>query len=144
MEQIISVVEYLHFNGIAHRDLKPDNFLFLSSKEDSEIKIIDFGLSISTEEHDKVMVGTPIYMAPEVIKEAYDERSDNWSLGVIMYQLLTGKQPFQGQNRSQIFSNILDGKFNKSTASWIDISEEGKDLIEKFLTVNPNHRFTAA
>jgi serine/threonine protein kinase len=50
MEQIISVVEYLHFNGISHRDLKPDNFLFTNRKEDSEIRIIDFGLSISAED----------------------------------------------------------------------------------------------
>jgi len=141
---MISVVEYLHFNGISHRDLKPDNFLFMNNKEDSEIKIIDFGLSISTEEQDKVMVGTPIYMAPEVILSTYDERCDNWSIGVIMYQLLTGKQPFQGLSREEVFSKILEGDFIKTSASWFEISKEGRDLIEKFLIVNPNHRFTAA
>jgi len=73
MFKIISVVEYLHANSVSHRDLKPDNFLFVNKGIDSEIKVIDFGLSTLMKNRKneskklKTLVGTPIYMAPEVI-----------------------------------------------------------------------------
>ncbi len=107
MEKIFSVVEYLHLNGITHRDLKPQNFLFLTKKKNSEIRIIDFGLSKRFNQEDvepfREIVGTPHYVAPEVLKGRYDSRCDYWSIGVIMYFLLSGRVPFKGSSSKEMF-----------------------------------------
>jgi len=89
------------------------------------------------------LVGTPIYMAPEIIQGSYDERCDNWSLGCILYLLLTGHNAFKGKNRQQVFDTILSGDYDTSSKEYKSISPAAKDLISKFLIVNPNHRFTA-
>ena len=106
-----------------HRDLKLENLLFSNSKEDSEIKIIDFGLSRrinrtklnkNTNNNDNnnnlnSLVGTPIYTAPEILKgEIYDEKCDCWSIGVIIYILLCGVPPFEGDNKAVIYQNIVN------------------------------------
>ena len=149
MEKLFSAVEYLHQNGISHRDLKLDNFLFVDKSEDSEIRIIDFGLSttlLDLKNKGKSLnskVGTPIYMAPEVIQGDYDERCDNWSLGVILYQLLNGHTAFKGDKRKEVFKQILKGEYIMDTPEYKSLSDYAKHLISKFLIVNPNHRFTA-
>jgi len=110
MGKLFSAVAYLHKNGIIHRDIKPENFIFKDKTKNSEIKIIDFGLSRKYEpnQHRRLssMVGTPLYVAPEVLKENYDYRCDNWSLGVLIYQLLCGYPPFYAQTRKQVFKCI--------------------------------------
>jgi len=101
MEQMLSAVKHLHIHGIVHRDLKPENFLLATDEEDSEIKLIDFGLSkrfTSEEHHMHTVVGTPFYVAPEVLKGDYNGQCDIWSLGVILYILLCGYPPFEGDN----------------------------------------------
>mmetsp|Transcript_22989 Transcript_22989/g.19952 ORF Transcript_22989/g.19952 Transcript_22989/m.19952 type:complete len:132 (-) Transcript_22989:1318-1713(-) len=104
MRKVFSAVKYLHSIGIMHRDLKLENFLFKSKYPDSEIKLIDFGLStiFSETENKKFesMLGTPMYAAPEVIRGFYDQKCDVWSLGVMMYILLSGNPPFDGDNRN--------------------------------------------
>ena len=75
MRQMLSAVKHLHIHGIVHRDLKPENFLLASNEEDSEIKLIDFGLSkrfLSQQDHMHTVVGTPFYVAPEVLRGDYD------------------------------------------------------------------------
>lgn len=105
MKKIFLGLKYLHEKGVCHRDLKPENFLFSSNSEGSEIKIIDFGLSRYldeiSEESDGIfgselqtVCGTANYLAPEVIKGKYDKRCDIWSLGVLLYFLLSGELPF--------------------------------------------------
>lgn len=92
--KILDAIEYCHDEkGIVHRDLKPENFLFKDKSDDSEIKIIDFGLSRHDDENSGVMntkVGTPYYVAPEVLKRRYTKACDLWSIGVIAYILLCG------------------------------------------------------
>lgn len=91
MKKILSAVQHLHEHSICHRDLKPENFLFKNNKENAEIKIIDFGLSkkFSKLETDMTtIVGTPFYVAPEVLSGNYDTQCDLWSCGVILYVLL--------------------------------------------------------
>lgn len=91
VNDVMDAIRYCHSLGIVHRDLKPENFLFLTSADDSPIKIIDFGLSRHDDVNNGVMktrVGTPYYVAPEVLKQKYTNACDCWSLGVITYILL--------------------------------------------------------
>ena len=92
---------------------------------DSEVKLIDFGLSkrfFGKEQHMHTMVGTPYYVAPEVLKGDYDERCDVWSLGVIMYILLCGYPPFEGDNNKVIFQKILNSEVVVEDSEWKYIS----------------------
>lgn len=87
MEQVLSAVLYLHKHGFIHRDLKPENIIFETKDPKSKIKVIDFGTSCQYEQGSKLKkkLGTPYYIAPEVLKRYYDEKCDVWSCGVIMY-----------------------------------------------------------
>lgn len=98
IKQILQAVNYCHNKKIVHRDLKPEN-LMLESDDFMNIKVIDFGLSriFSNEKKMCQRLGTPYYIAPEVLKKKYDERCDIWSIGVIMHVLLSGTPPFQGR-----------------------------------------------
>ena len=104
MRKILSAVKHLHELNICHRDLKPENFLFSDKGTDAEIKLIDFGLSkrfgAHHDDHEKMhtIVGTPYYVAPEVLKGSYGYSCDVWSLGVILFILLCGYPPFEGDN----------------------------------------------
>lgn len=120
--QLMSAVNYCHGQGICHRDLKPENLLLLNSKDDSPLKVIDFGLSKIFKEEDHKMttkVGTVIevklmkayYVSPEVLQGDYDEKCDIWSAGVILYILLCGDPPFNGANDNEIYRKISARKF---------------------------------
>lgn len=153
MLKIFSAIKYLHERGITHRDLKPENFLFSDKTKDTEIKIIDFGLSkqfdVGHEESNttkalKTIVGTAFYVAPEVLEGKYDFRCDNWSLGVIAYTLLCGTPPFFGENNKEIFSKVLKGKFQFIPSEWKSISKDAQDFISKLLSTNVEKRYTAS
>lgn len=117
MKKILSAIKHLHEHQICHRDLKPENFLFADNTPESEIKLIDFGLSKrfgsdgGSKENIKIklqtIVGTPYYVAPEVLKGAYTNSCDIWSLGIILFIFLCGYPPFEGDNNKEIFKNVL-------------------------------------
>ena len=90
----------MHIKGIVHRDIKSDNIL-VASVDNLEIKLTDFGLSIYLDKSlDNDILGTPLYMAPELIKsQKYDSKIDIWSAGIVSYILLSGKLPFTGKNK---------------------------------------------
>ena len=98
MYKLFNAINHLHSVHISHRDLKPENCLFDSHSEDAEIKIIDFGLSTKFGEDEEssmhTLVGTPYFVAPEVLLKNYGPQCDIWSLGVIMFTLLVGHPPF--------------------------------------------------
>ena len=100
IKQMISAIMYFHRNNICHRDLKPENCLMDTNDEDSTIKLIDFGLAqkLSEDELMHSLNGTPYYIAPEVMMGSYDRRVDMWSLGVLIYIMLSGTPPFNGKN----------------------------------------------
>jgi len=105
IKQVLSAIKHLHDKNICHRDLKPENVLFESKSREAQVKLIDFGLSKyftpkGTGEIPSLMrtrIGTPYYMAPEVLDGAYDEACDMWSIGVITYCLLCGYPPFNAE-----------------------------------------------
>merc|ERR1719356_1767290 len=115
MQQIIRAVYYMHQNSICHRDLKPENFLFTSkdSIEKNTLKIIDFGLSCKFGPGQTLTTkaGTPYYVAPQVLDGKYDELSDIWSVGVIMFVLIAGYPPFYGDTDNEVLQKVRAGNF---------------------------------
>ena len=88
-------------------------------------------------------LGTPIYVAPEVLKKKYNEKCDLWSIGIILHTLLSGLPPFQGRNDDQIFEQIQLGYITFNGPEWKGISNEAKIFIKKLLQVNPENRCSA-
>ena len=144
VKQLLSAVNYIHLNNIVHRDLKPENIL-LDTQKNNIIKIIDWGTARFFEKNKKMnkVSGTPYYIAPEVLFEKYDEKCDVWSCGIIMYILLCGYPPFNGNNDNEILNSIKKGKFIFPKEEWSDVSNEAKDLINCMLRFNPEERLSA-
>ncbi|XP_060196602.1 calcium-dependent protein kinase 26-like [Lycium barbarum] len=142
---IVGVVEACHSLGVMHRDLKPENFLFVNEEEDSPLKTIDFGLSIFFKPgqiFDDV-VGSPYYVAPEVLRKRYGPEADIWSAGVIIYILLSGVPPFWGESEQEIFDEVLHGDIDFELDPWPKISQGAKDLVRRMLVRDPKKRLTA-
>ncbi|CAH2059179.1 unnamed protein product [Thlaspi arvense] len=142
---ILGVVQTCHSLGVMHRDLKPENFLFVNDDEDSPLKAIDFGLSMFVKpgENFTDVVGSPYYIAPEVLNKDYGPEADIWSAGVMIYVLLSGSAPFWGETEEEIFNEVLQGELDLSSDPWPQVSESAKDLIRKMLERNPKQRLTA-
>ncbi|KAI3919223.1 hypothetical protein MKW92_012791 [Papaver armeniacum] len=145
LKTIVGVVEACHSLGVMHRDLKPENFLFSNTDEDASLKATDFGLSVFYRPGDSFndVVGSPYYVAPEVLRKCYGPEADVWSAGVILYILLSGVPPFWAETETGIFRQILQGKLDFESEPWPGISESAKDLIQKMLERNPKKRLTA-
>lgn len=145
IKTIVGVVEACHSLGVMHRDLKPENFLFSSTDEDAELKATDFGLSVFYKPGDILsdVVGSPYYVAPEVLRKYYGPEADVWSAGVILYILLSGVPPFWAETEAGIFKEILQGPLDFESEPWPSISDSAKDLIRNMLTRDPRKRFTA-
>ena len=110
------------------------------------MKIIDFGTSTTYDPNSKMTqtFGTPYYIAPEVLRGSYDYKCDLWSLGVILYILLTGRPPFDGKSDTEIMKNVCVGKVNYNLPIFSKISKEGLDLMKKLLVLDTRHRITAS
>ena len=83
------------------------------------------------------MAGTPYYMAPEVLTGNYDMQADLWSIGVVLYTLVSGYLPFQGENSNIVFEKIKKGEFHFKQKEFDEVSGECKDLIKQLLVINP-------
>nr|GMD19143.1 calcium-dependent protein kinase 11-like [Ipomoea batatas]GMD59178.1 calcium-dependent protein kinase 11-like [Ipomoea batatas] len=129
MKTIAGVVESCHSLGVMHRDLKPENFLFDSPDEDAKLKSTDFGLSVFFKpgQYMSDVVGSPYYVAPEVLQKHYGTEVDVWS----------------AETDNGIFRQILKGKLDLESDPWPSISDSGKDLIKKMLHRDPKKRITA-
>ena len=146
MLQIVSAICYSHSNRIVHRDIKPENIMLEKTNNDNLlIKLIDWGGARYFSKNKKMSTikGTPYYIAPEVLKEVYDEKCDIWSIGVIFYVLLCGYPPFNGDKDIEIMQNVQRGQFFFPEEEWDVISPEAKDLIRKMLTYDPAKRISA-
>lgn len=136
VKQVLEAFIYLQENNILHRDLKPENLLSC----DGIIKLADFGWSV----HSKAVTrttfcGTLLYMAPEIAQQQdYDYKSDNWAIGVLTYEFLVGKPPFNTESSREILESITNG--NLSYPSFL--SYEAKNFISKLLVVNPQQRMS--
>ena len=137
--QLINGVDYIHKKGVAHRDLKPENLLLTVDKV---LKIIDFGLSHEYDENSllKTKCGSPSYAAPEIIKgKLYDGfKTDIWCCGIILYAMLCGYLPFEGEDNRELFRSILECKPEYPSF----LSKTSKKLIHNLLKINPDERLT--
>ncbi|KAK8590250.1 hypothetical protein V6N13_089011 [Hibiscus sabdariffa] len=152
------VVQTCHSLGVMHRDLKPENFLFVDQEEEESLKTIDFGLSMFFKPGQVFndVVGSPFYVAPEVLLKHYGPECDVWSAGVIIYILLCGVPPFWdgecsaasvsmvGNNETEqgIFEQVLRGQPDFTTEPWPSISNSAKDLVRRMLVKDPKKRLT--
>jgi calcium-dependent protein kinase len=145
IRQLLESAYYLHSQSIIHRDIKLNNLMLESSHPDALLKLIDFGTSVIQTRKKKLKnrKGTIAYIAPEVIDNTYNEKCDIWSIGVIMYILLSGKMPFGGSNDEEIIMSIKQGSYSLKGKQWDAISPQAKDLINNLLCYDPKKRFSA-
>ena len=130
--QLLNALNFIHNQNIVHRDIKPENILFANKKDYSTLKIIDFGLATNNLKKRSV-VGTPYYMSPEMIDGHSYHQSDIWSLGVIVYLMLTGEYPFEGDDLENLFGNIKEQELNLQPLIKSHCSNEAKDFVIKCL-----------
>ena len=147
LHQILKAVTYCHKMNIIHRDIKPENIMIANREKNGclQVKLIDFGTAKIFEkgQNEKKYVGSLYYMAPEVIKRQYNEKCDLWSIGVILYILLIGRPPFDGNDDEDIINNITKGEYDKKIYPYPLLSDDVKDLIEKLLQYDPDKRISA-
>jgi calcium-dependent protein kinase len=142
--KVLHAISYCHSAGITHRDLKPENILFETPEADSEIKLIDFGLSRKYDIKEKMhtILGTPYYVAPEVLQGNYDNKCDVWSIGALTYIMLSGEPPFNGNSNNEIFHKIINNEISFNKEKWKNVSSNAKDFIKRCLNKNPSNRLS--
>ena len=137
--QIFDVVDYLHSaKGIIHRDLKPENFMIKIDKFNKPlIKLIDFGLATyipTNGQRLREFLGTREYAAPEIYENSgYLEKVDEWAIGVILYNMLSGYEPFKGESPSEIKDSVLFGNINFDVIEDVELREIDKQLLNRFV-----------
>ena len=141
--QILEGLHYLHDEkGIVHRDIKPENFLLYNDGIKVKIKLIDFGFATycKNEETMNDLLGTPQYAAPEIFEQKpYTSKVDMWSLGVVLYNMVKGTQPFNSREIENIKDMVLHKKVNYDGFK----NDKLKNLCEGLLERDPNNRFSS-
>lgn len=154
--QVAQVLGAAHAQGIIHRDIKPENIFLMASDYELFAKVLDFGVAkvratAPSQRRETgltetgAMVGTPEFMSPEQVQgEELDERSDLWSLGVVVYRALTGKLPFSGNSTGAVCIAISKGEYPAAGTVRGDIPEELDDWFDRVLRLDPNERHASA
>ncbi|EER10419.1 hypothetical protein Pmar_PMAR002589 [Perkinsus marinus ATCC 50983] len=160
IKQVLSGVHYIHSMGVVHRDLKLENLLLSEKSQQAQVKIADFGLSYvlgkkfeardsmklksCTEIHEP-FCGTPLCMAPEVARKRaqYGPQADMWSVGCVLYELLSGLEPFDADTEEELYAAIQDARPSFTDPEWKEATKSAKDLTKKLLTAEPTRRLSA-
>jgi serine/threonine-protein kinase len=150
---VCQALSYLHEHGIFHRDLKPSNILLRQSAHESlDLRLIDFGLSKSTQDvqaqtfvQGKTVVGTPGYMSPDQVSGLdYDARSEIYSIGCVIYEALSGQQPFSGQTSLEVLNQHMHSELPSLLDLAPDVTPELCTVVEKCLSKKPEDRYQTA
>lgn len=158
VQQVGSALECAHEHGVVHRDVKPHNIFITEESKGYPlfVKVLDFGVAkmlgddqvpaASTLTETGMVIGSPPYMSPEQLEGSkyVDLRSDLWSLGVIVYECLTGTQPFQGSSFVAVGAAVLKGTYRPATALRPNLPASIDDWLAKALCLDPNGRFQSA
>uniref|UniRef100_M4DKC1 non-specific serine/threonine protein kinase n=1 Tax=Brassica campestris TaxID=3711 RepID=M4DKC1_BRACM len=146
MVQILSVVAYCHLQGVVHRDLKPEHFLFSTKDETSPLKAVGVGFSayVKPDERLSDIVGSSLHVAPEVLHRAYGTESDMWMVGVMTYVLLSGSRPFWAPTEYELFRAVLKTEPSFEEAPWPSLSPDVVDFVKRLLHKDYRKRLTAA
>ena len=141
MQQLVSAVNYCHSHNIVHRDIKLENVLI---DDNLRVTLIDFGLSttISKGKFLKSKVGSPLFLAPEVSQMKYSNKCDIWSLGVLMYVLLSWRLPFSGDSPAEVLAQSKEWDLGLESKFWKPISCYAKDLLSKMIKINESDRYS--
>ncbi|KAL9678949.1 hypothetical protein QQ045_016801 [Rhodiola kirilowii] len=145
MQQLAAGLQLLRDHNVIHRDLKPQNLLLSTNDDKAVLKIADFGFARSLQPRGlaETLCGSPLYMAPEIMQmQKYDAKADLWSVGAILFQLVTGKTPFNGNTQLQLQHNIMNSNDLYFPPNNENLSSECKDLCKKLLRRNPVERLT--
>jgi serine/threonine protein kinase/formylglycine-generating enzyme required for sulfatase activity/DNA-directed RNA polymerase subunit RPC12/RpoP len=150
LKDVLAAVGYAHENGVVHRDLKPANILI--ERERQRAKLIDFGLAKDTVQslgltQDGQILGSPFYLSPEQTRghsKDVDGRSDLFALGVVAYEMLTGKRPFTGRSAAEVYSKILKSRPTPPSVLNPEIDQELQEVLLKALAKEPGDRFQDA
>jgi serine/threonine protein kinase len=143
---ILGAIHHCHRQNIAHRDIKPENLLMASKTDDFTVKLCDFGFSeIVNGDSLSGYMGSPIYMAPEVITHntKYGKAIDMWSFGVMVFIILGGYPPFYDEDVFLLEEKIQTATYEFHDEYWSSVSEDAKDFIRKCLVVDAKARMTA-
>ncbi|GAB2219413.1 hypothetical protein Droror1_Dr00007048 [Drosera rotundifolia] len=142
IRELLLVIKYCHEMGVVHRDIKPENILLTSS---GAMKLADFGLAVRILNGQRLsgLVGSPAYVAPEVITGEYSEKVDIWSAGVLLYALLSGVLPFQGDSLEAVFNAITSIDLDLNCGVWSSVSLPARDLVARMLTRDVSARLCA-
>ncbi|KAJ4848939.1 hypothetical protein Tsubulata_034175 [Turnera subulata] len=142
LRDLILVIKYCHDMGVVHRDIKPENILLTAS---GQMKLADFGLAVRVTNGQNLngVVGSPAYVAPEVLAGNYSEKVDIWSAGVLLHALLVGFLPFQGGSLAAVFDAIKKGSLDFTSGLWDSVSQPAQDLVAHMLTRDVSARLTA-
>jgi len=146
MRQLLEAVAHMHSRGICHRDLKEENLLVAKPGpvEELIVKVCDFGISQRIDGPSRAGLCTPNYAAPEVLAgEEGGKPGDLWSCGVILYSLLCGCVPFDGQSRAEVLEMVRSEGPSFHEAAWSDVSDEAVGLIRRLLRTEGDKRYTA-
>ena len=145
MHEVISAVFYMHIRGFIHCDLNPQNILFDTAGDEPVPKIVGFGSAqnITNKEPFDMKKISYIYTSPDILKNEYDEKTDMWSIGIMVYELLVGKHPYLSKDKHDILREIYKGQVDLENSVFLGLSFNAQDFLKKLLVESPEERLSS-
>ena len=146
LRNMAEAIAHCHRHNCIHRDIKPENVLMVSAASDTDVKLVDFGVATFFQPGKRLteVMGTPEYMAPELIRGCYGPEVDVFSTGVLMYTAMCGVPPFWASSRDAVKEAILTREVRFRYPKWTTVSEDCKQLVAGMLEKDPAKRVTTA